>query len=143
MIKKISAIVLAVGSLALAFPALAATTSSTANATKVACVGSAVGVRESALVSAIGMFTQAENAAYSARATALQSAYGQTAGNGAIKTAIKGAWSAFTTSMKSARSSWQSSRKSAWSAFSTAVKACKASGIPNDSANSSSEASGN
>lgn len=140
MIKKIFTIILAVAGLALALPALAATTPSV---TQVACVGSAVSVRESALDGGIAAFTQAENSAYTARASALQVAYSLTPGGNAIKNAIKAAWTTFTSSIKTARKTWQITRNSAWSTFRASVKACKAPAVATDTANSSSEASGN
>src|SRR4051812_4671291 len=90
---------------ATAVPALAQTTTatSTANATaKIACVGTAVNAREQALGKAMTSYTAALNAAYMARASALQQAYTQTTLKG-VMTAVKAAWTTFNTSSKAAR----------------------------------------
>jgi Domain of unknown function (DUF5666) len=110
---------------------------------QIACIGSAVNARETALDSAMSAYTQAINTAYTGRASALQAAYGLTSGNGAIKNAVSAAWKSFASAIKSAHANWQTSKKSDWSTFSTAVKACKAPVVTTDSGESSSEASGN
>ncbi len=130
---------------AAALPAYAQTgaTPTTSNTTtKIACVGAAVNARETALSTAASAQAQAMTAAYGARATALQAAYANTT-TAAVKAAVKSAWSGFNTSMKSARTAWQTARNGAWKTFRTAVAACKAPVGVSDSANSSSEASGN
>ncbi len=143
MIKKILGLTMVASCLALALPAFAATSPSTKpSAAQVACVSNAVNAREQALDSGISTYTQAVSAAYMARASALRAAYSQTPGNSVIVKAVKAAWSAFNTAMKSARGAWQSIRASAWSAFRTSVNACKAPAVATDSANASSEASG-
>lgn len=131
--------------LALAVPAFAQTTASApktpSSAAAIACIGAAVGVRESALGSGISTHNGAVSAAYSARATALQQAYtGSTASE--VRTAVKAAWKTFAASLKSAGKAWRSTRASAWSTFKTAAKACKAPATVSDAANVSSEATG-
>ncbi len=135
MIKKVLAISFAVSMLSFALPALAANGST-------ACVGTAVSTREAAIGTAVTAFNQSVSSAYSTRAAALATAYGKNLGNGTLRTDIKAAWTAFTTSMTSARTAWRTSRNTAWSNFRTAVKACKATSVPTDSGNSGLEASG-
>lgn len=55
-----------------------ATTATDATVTKIACVGTAVVAREASLDAGMTAYTGAVNGAYSARATALASAYSQT-----------------------------------------------------------------
>ena len=115
----------------------------TANvAAKIACVGTAVNVREASLGTAMTAYTSAMNAAYNARATALTAAYTQTTMAG-LRTARAAAWSTFNTSARTARKAWQSARDSAWKTYRTAAAACKAPGGTSDGANSDLEASGN
>ena len=145
MKKNIFAISASVGMItALALPAFAATAMPSpspkpGSAAAIACVGAAVNMREQTLDSAMMTFTQGANGAYSARAAALQQAYMQTGGNSAIRTAVKAAWTTFTTSMRTARKAWQSARTSAWEKFRTDAKACKAPATISDSANATSE----
>lgn len=141
MLKKILGISAVLGGLLLAgAPALAATGETQAN---VSCVAAAVNVREQALGTGIGAYTQAITNAYSARASALQQAYSLTPGKGVIAAAVRKAWSDFRSAMKLARSNWTAARNSAWGQFKTSVKACKAPASSMDHANASSEASGN
>ena len=140
MIKKTLGLAIFVGLLALALPAMAAKAPS---AIQIACVASAVNAREVALDSAISTYTQAVNSTYTTRAAALQQAYSQTAGQGVIKTAVKTAWTNFTSALKSARKGWQTSRKSSWATFKSAVKTCKAPSVATDASNANSEATGN
>lgn len=124
-----------------ALPVSAATPAPTP--AQVACVLTAVSVRESALNSGMSALTGAMMSAYSTRTAALQQAYSSTTvGSGTIKNAVQTAWSAFRASMKQARNTWQTTRNSSWSTFRTSVKACKASAAITDTNKSSSEASG-
>lgn len=140
MIKKILGLTIIFGLLLVALPTLAA---STPSAAQVACVASAVNVREASIDSSISTYTQAINTAYTTRAAALQQAYSQNPGQGVIKKAVKAAWSTFASTMKSARNNWKTSKKSAWSTFKSAVKTCKATGVTTDTNNASLEAVGN
>lgn len=152
MFKKSLAVITALATLAVAVPALAETTGSTgippttvtaeSVTTKIACVGAAVAAREATLDTAMTTFNGAQNAAYAARAAALQQAYTQTT-LAAVKTAVKAAWSAFRTTMSTARHGWQTARVGAWAAYRTTAVACKAPAGTGDGSNSSSEASGN
>ncbi len=135
MFKKILGLALVANMLTVALPALAANGST-------ACVGSAVSIREAAIDSAMTGFNQSVTTAYSARAVALQTAYGKNLGNGTLRTDIKVTWVAFTLAMQNARTAWRTARNSAWSGFRTAVKACKITTVPTDSGHSGSEVSG-
>ncbi len=112
------------------------------NPTTIACVRTAVTNRESSLDSAIGIYTQSVNTAYSTRASALASAYTLT-DRTSIRNAVRAAWSAFNSSMKSARKAWQSARESAWNTFRTASRTCKVPSDISDQSNMGSDVSGN
>ncbi len=116
-----------------AFGALADTTASPSvspsptqtTVAKIACVGTAVNTRESAIDSALNAYTASVNSAYTARANALKDAYTKTT-LADVKSAIKKAWADFSNAVKSARKAWQSARLSAWKTFKTSAKICKA-----------------
>ena len=145
MLKNTLAFSTALIMLAITVPAFAQTSTSTmasSVAAKIACVGTAVNAREQSIDAAITAFTGATNAAYAARATALQQAYTNTT----LKTAnqaVKVAWSAFNASVRSARKAWQTARSTAWSVYGKAATACKAPVGTGDGSNSTSEVSGN
>jgi hypothetical protein len=149
MVKKIIAFSALAFTLAVAVPALAETntavnTTSTASVPMsqvISCVGSAVATREAALGAGITTNASAASAAYTARASALASAYTATTSK-ELRMALNTAWSAFNTSMKSARKDWMKTRNGAWSAFRTAARACKATSLVTDSAHASAESSG-
>ncbi len=149
MFKKTIAISATLLTLSIAIPVLAKTDAGTASTTtsalvtaKISCVGAAVSVRETSLITGIGAYTKATSDAYSARASALQGAYGQTT-LAAVKTAVKSVWSTFNSSMKTARKDWQTARNAAWAKYRTSVAACKAPTGTGDGTNSASETSGN
>ena len=104
----------------------------------IACVGTAVAARENALTSAASTETQSVAAAYAARASALNAAY-QNTDPTQVKTAVKKAWSAFTSATKGARQTWQRSRENSWKTFRDAAKQCKGAEDIADSSNSSAE----
>ncbi len=138
----------AVATLAFAVPAFAQTTTSAVSSktpagwsTKVACIGRAVIIRESALGSAMTTLTSVENGAYAARSTALSNSYALTTPS-AVNAGVKAAWSTFTTTLKNAHSQWTTARTSAWSAFKTSAAACKAPAGLSDSTHSASDVSG-
>jgi len=153
MKKNLIAGAISLGIIVLAIaPAFAQTTNSVAGTvapmttssvtTKIACVGTAVNARETAIDAAMTTFTAADNAAYNARATALQQAYALTTLS-AVKAAVKTAWSTFSKSEKTARSAWQTARNSAWATYRTTAVACKAPAGTGDGVDSGLEASGN
>lgn len=109
---------------------------------KIACVGAAVATRETAIDAAVNTHGQAVNTAYTTRATALGQAYHLTTIK-AVNTAVRAAWSAFNSTLRTARRAWQASRDSAWKQFRTSAAACKAPLGVGDHANASLEASGN
>lgn len=88
-----------------------------------ACVQTAVDVRETAIASAFGDFTTAENAALAARKSALHDAWGMTINKTRV-TARNKAWSDFRTANRAAFKALRSAHKSAWSAFGVSSKAC-------------------
>ena len=150
MMKKILAASAIFAALSLTPPVLAANSGNTAkpanspnSAAAIACVGAAVNTREAAIDAAVAVHASAARAAYSARASALKAAHTGSDVK-AVRAAVKAAWSAFNKAMKDARDVWRASRDKAWSGFRVAVRACKSSTAASlsDSANSSSEASG-
>jgi hypothetical protein len=108
----------------------------------VQCIQSAVGVRETALGLAVADYTRSIGIAYSDRAVALQSAYLQT-GDKAVKSAVKTAWSNYSTFVKSVKNKWSMAKNEAWANFRSTVKNCKASSLMLDTTKSSSELAGN
>jgi len=129
MTKKIIGSFVLASMLVVAVPAfadMATTTSSMTIASKIACVGAAVSVRETALDGGITAYTNSITSAYTVRAAALQSAYATTTPVSQIKSMVKSAWSAFKASIKSASSAWKTTQKNAWATFKTSIKACKA-----------------
>ncbi len=88
------------------------------------CVQSAVAVRESAIQKAFTAYSGSVSTALTARATALNTAWGMTVGT-ERRAARKSAWEAYRTSVQSARTTMKTAKKSAWEAFKTASKACK------------------
>ena len=78
------------------------TNNSTVSSAVLACVSDAVNVRETAIDAAMTTYTAAVNAAYTTRASALKAAYSSTS-VASIKAGIKAAWSAFNTSVRTAR----------------------------------------
>jgi len=91
----------------------------------IACVQKAIDAREDALMNAWTAHNTAVSSAYAARKTALHAAWGMT-DPGARKAAIKAAWEAFRTSMKTAKETWKKSRKAAWETFRASAHACNA-----------------
>ncbi|MEK7604614.1 MAG: hypothetical protein AAB442_02360 [Patescibacteria group bacterium] len=145
--KKIMVTVSALALFLAAAPAFAETraTSTLAarptDAAKIACVGAAVNIREAALVNAMVTFGSATNAAYTTRAATLKQAYTATSSK-ELRTAVKAAWTTFSTSEKAARKAWKMARDTAWKEYRTAAVACKAPDGTGDGVNSVSERRG-
>lgn len=118
------------------------TTTSTEIASKIGCVGTAVSAREVTLAGGMTTYTAALNAAYAARGTALKAAYTNTTRE-SVRIAVRAAWSTFNASVKSARSSWKSTRDGAWKTYRAAAHACKAPSKIGDGGNADSEIRGN
>lgn len=89
------------------------------------CVQTAVDARETAIASAFGTFTTAENAALAARKSALHDAWNMTTAK-TRNTAVKKAWSDFRTANRVAYKDLRTAHKVAWKDFATASKACHA-----------------
>jgi hypothetical protein len=106
------------------------------------CVASVVNARETSLDNAVSANTTAIQNAYTTRASALASAYTKTT-TADVRSAVKLAWSSFTTSVRNAGKDWKTAQKSAWSTFGTAVKACGSTSSLGDGGNSGQEVSGN
>ncbi len=103
----------------------------TLDATQMACIKTAVGKREDSLVAGHDAYALAIKNAYTARKTALMSAWDLT-DKTARRSAVKSADQAFRTSAKSARSTWNTARKASWKTFETDRKAC----LPTNSSSS-------
>lgn len=95
--------------------------------TGLACVQTAVGKRDDAIISAFSAFSTATSAALSARKTALVAAWGIT-DKKARRAAIKKAWNDFTAATKTARRTLNSARKTAWTQYAKDVRACRSQG---------------
>lgn len=107
----------------------------------VACVASAVAVREKALSVALSAQSLATQTAYTARASALATAYTKVSTT-EIKTAVRDAWIKFGTDIKASSKTWKTSKNSAWSQYKVAVKACRDTSKVSDGDNSMREVSG-
>ena len=107
---------------------VASSSASMATSADIACAGSAVAARESALDTAISAETSVIASAYDTRASALTSAYtGSDAA--AIRASAKAAWSGFASSTKPARVGWRNAQENAWSTFKTAIRSCGGSAV--------------
>lgn len=104
------------------------------------CMASAVAAREAELAANLSDLHKSISDAYTARASALASAWSGTKTRAEIKAAVKDAWKTFKSSVKSAQASWKSDKKSAWATFKSAAKACKAPSDTDDTSNASTEA---
>lgn len=104
--------------LALAAPALAKT------APNIACMQSAIAVRESAVQKAFTAYTQAVSGALTKRATDLAAAWVLT-DTSARRQAIKGAWVSFRNTKQTAKQMYVKDRKALMTTFKSAAKLCK------------------
>lgn len=99
-------------------------TTSVNNTLDLACVQTAVAIRETSMVSAFNTFSASMSTALSTRAASLNTAWGLTDAK-ARREARSAAWKAFSASSKTAKTTFKTSKKSAWNTFKTATKACK------------------
>ncbi|MEK7588959.1 MAG: hypothetical protein AAB438_04055 [Patescibacteria group bacterium] len=88
------------------------------------CIQTAVATREAAVIAAWTTFSSATSTALSARATALNTAWGMTDAK-ARRTARNTAWSTYKTDAKKAGYDLKMAKRTAWEAFKTASKGCK------------------
>ena len=138
-IKKIAlTAAIAAGVAAVVLPVLAA---AKLTPTQISCVAAAVTAREIQLTAGIQTYTQAVNAAYSARSSALQAAWANTT-TSAVNAGVRVAWTAFRNAMKTATSTWKGTKQGAWKQFNSAEKTCKVPAASTDAANQSLEAVG-
>jgi hypothetical protein len=94
-----------------------------AKALNVACVATAVGKREDAMLAAFDKRNTATHSALVQRKTDLTAAWAKT--NRAERNkAIRAAWATYEKSAKAARITFRSERNAAWKTFETARKAC-------------------
>lgn len=90
-----------------------------------ACVSTATGVREDAIISAFESFNSSMISALKARKTALVAANAKTE-KSERQAARKSAWNTFKTAKKNAAAEYRTDRKDAFKAFATTVKTtCK------------------
>jgi hypothetical protein len=109
-----------------AAPVLAKSTSTTtATAAQITCVGKAVSSRELAFDGAENSYQSAEGAAYAARLKALTAAY-NTGTSAGVSSGIKTAWATFDAATKTATATWATKRLTLWTSFKTAAAECKA-----------------
>ena len=102
------------------------------NATQMACIKTAVGKREDALIAGHDAYALAVKNAYTARKTALMAAWDK-ADRAERRAAVRAADEAFRLAVKNARMAWNTARRAAWKTFETDRKAC----IPQGSVSSS------
>ncbi len=89
------------------------------------CMQTAVGTRESSLITAITAFNDSFEAGLATRKDALNSAWGLTVVSDRT-TALGNAWKAWKTTQQTALKAFKEARKSAWDAFKGTVKtSCK------------------
>src|SRR3989338_5101108 len=88
-----------------------------------ACVSTAVGLREDALLGAWSKFDDAVTAVLIARKSALISAWTLTDAK-ARKKAVKDAWITARKDRRAAAKTYREERRAAWKTFKTAAKAC-------------------
>ena len=96
-----------------------------------ACMQTAVGKRDTAIISAFDVFYAATKQALETRKTALTSAWGIT-DKTQRKTALTAAWKVYKDTQKTARQTLNKARKDAWQNFYTDRKACGTSGASED-----------
>jgi hypothetical protein len=97
--------------------------SGTAATVNGACVATAVGVREDALIAAHATFGTAINTALSTRKTELQASWNMTDAK-ARRESRTAAWKKFRDARRTANQTMKTAVKAAYSAFNTATKAC-------------------
>lgn len=91
--------------------------------TQIACVKTALDKRETTLIAGHDTYATAIKNAYTARKTALLSAWDKT-DTQERRTAVRAADEAFRTAVKTARNSWNETRRVIWKTFSTERQAC-------------------
>ena len=129
--------------LASALPALAQTTANTTTkitAPKIdsACMQTAVGKRDEALVSDFGAYSSTITSLFQTREAALKAGWALTGKD--RRTALNTAWKASNTSQKQAMQTFRSAKKSDWNTFYTDRKACGAGAASEDSGNAGHDA---
>lgn len=104
----------------------------TAPSLDLACVQTAVGKRDAAIIAAWDAYTTAVKAALQARSTALQAAWGIT-NRADRRKAIRAAWKDYQTALKTARKALKDARHAAWAQFNTDRKSCGKGAASDDS----------
>jgi len=134
----LSRTLIAVSLFATALPVFAQTTSSTPAPSStpipshspmpkpidLACMQTAIGKRDGAIISALDAYYNAAKSALTTRQSALQAAWGMT-DKKTRTSAQRKAWSDYRASIKTARKTFQNARTSAWKGFATDAKACR------------------
>ena len=137
-VKKCIVLGLFAAVVAIGMPSAAYADSTTSESTVISCVKTAVATREAALGAGWSTYADAKGDAYTARASALATAYSKTTYE-EVKVATKAAWTAFKNTAKNARSTWYRTRRDSWLSFKAAVRGCKAPWAVNDSGNASAD----
>jgi len=104
----------------------------TATAVNLACMQTAVGKRDTAIISAFDAFYTTTKQALETRKAAMVSAWGIT-DKAQRKTALTTAWKTYRDTQKAARQTLNKARKEAWQTFYTDRKACGTTGASEDS----------
>ncbi len=116
------------------------TTTPVLDATAIACVKTAITKREDALIAGESAYATAVGSAYTARKTALLSAW-DSADAKTRRSAVRAADQAFKSAVQTARKTWNTTRRGAWNTFGTERKACSPSISSSDTGSSIAEAS--
>lgn len=98
----------------------------------ISCVQNAVKTREASIGTAFATFSSSMTTALSARATALETAWG-TSDAKTRRNLRNEAWVNYKKANQSAKSTFKTSKKAAWEAFKTASKACKTTVVESES----------
>ncbi len=107
------------------FAAFAQTNTTTAKKTiDVACAQNAVEVRDTAIISALSVFSSSMTTALTVRKDALKASYALVTKQ-ERSTAHKAAWSVYRASASKTHETLRLARKAAWSSFDTTKKTCK------------------
>lgn len=89
-----------------------------------ACMQTAIGKRDDAIISALDTYYNAAKSALTARKSALQAAWGMT-DKKARRDAQRKAWSDYRAATKDSRKTFRNAQRDAWKQFNTDAKACR------------------
>lgn len=97
----------------------------------VVCIQSAIGKRDTAIITALDTYYGAVKAALTTRENALKSAWAKPTAS-EQKAALKSAWQAYKSSIKTARFNFKMAKQQAWKTYNADAKLCKVPGSGED-----------